>query len=67
MSKRKSFDMSFKLKAVEYAESKSKQAAVRKFAFDTKRIRVWCSLKDELVVLKNSGMSKKIVVTGCYL
>lgn len=34
--KRKSFDVSFKLKAVETAEKKSKEAAAREFGVDAK-------------------------------
>ena len=41
MSKRKSYDVSFKLKAVEYAEKKSKEAAAREMGVDSKRIREW--------------------------
>ena len=35
---------SYKLKAVEYTEKSSKEAAARKFEVDGKRIHVWCSL-----------------------
>ena len=40
--KRKSFDVSFKLKAVETAEKRSKEAAAREFGVDDRRIREWC-------------------------
>ena len=49
--KRKSFDASFKLKAVETAEKKSKDAAARELGVDAKRIREWCSQKDKLVAM----------------
>ena len=52
MSNRKSFDVSFKLKAVEFASKRSKQAAAREFGMDPKCIRVWCSQKEELLALK---------------
>ena len=42
MSKHKSDDVSFKLKAVECAEKKSKEAAVREMGVDCKRIHEWC-------------------------
>ena len=47
--KRKSFDVYFKLKAVESAE-KSKEAA-REFGADAKWIREWYSQKDKLVAM----------------
>ena len=50
--KRKSFDTPYKLKAVEYAEKSSKEAAARKFGVDVKRICVWCSQKEQLIALK---------------
>ena len=58
MSKRKSFDVSFELKAVESASKKSRQAAAREFGVDAKRIRVWCSQKEELLALKGKGKSR---------
>ena len=36
MSKCKSFDVSFKLKAVEFASKRSKQAAAREYGVDPK-------------------------------
>ena len=38
MSKRKCYDVSFKLKAVECAERKSKEPAAREYGVDAKRI-----------------------------
>ena len=46
-----SFDVSFKLKAVETAEKKSKEAAAREFGVDAKQIWEWCSQKDKLVAM----------------
>ena len=43
-SKRKLFCVSFKLKAVETAEKKSKEAAAREFGIDPKRIREYRKL-----------------------
>ena len=37
------YDISFKLKAVEYADKPSKESATRKFCLDAKRICEWCS------------------------
>ena len=52
MSKRKSYDVSFKLKAVECAEKKSKKAAAREMGVDSKRIHEWCKQKQMLASLK---------------
>ena len=38
MSKRKSFDVSFELKAIECVTGKSKMAAAREFRVETKQI-----------------------------
>ena len=42
-AKRKSYCVSFKLKAIETAEKKSKEVAGREFGVGAKRIREWCS------------------------
>ena len=52
MSKRKAYDVSFQLKAVECAEKKSKEAAAREMGVDGKRIREWCKQKKTLASLK---------------
>ena len=44
MSKRKSYDVSFMLKAVECAEKTSKEAAAREMDVGTKRIQEWCTM-----------------------
>ena len=41
--RKKSYDISFKLKAVESAEKKSKEAAAREFCVDDSTIRSACS------------------------
>ena len=64
MSKRKCYDVSFKLEAIDCADKTSKQAAARKFGVDAKRLRVWCSQREELVALKKNGKSKKKRLTG---
>ena len=57
MSKQKSYDFSFKLKAVECAEKKSKEATAREMGVDSKRIRKWCKQKQMLATLKKKGVS----------
>ena len=55
MSKRKSYDVSFMLKAVECAEKTSKEAAAREMGVGAKRIREWCTM---LSFLTESGKRK---------
>ena len=43
--------MSLKLKAVEYAEKTSKEAAARYFGVDDKSIREWSSQRDKLAFM----------------
>ena len=43
----KSYDVSFKLKVIAYAEEKGTRAAVRTFKVHRKRKRDWCHLKDK--------------------
>ena len=52
MSKRKYYDITFKLRVVNCAGKESKEAAAKDFGVDTKRIRVSCSQKDSLIVLQ---------------
>ena len=60
MSKRRAYDVTLRLKAVEYAEKTSKKAAARIFTVDTKRIRKWCSQKEQLVSMtKKPGKKRK--------
>ena len=61
--KRKSFDLTYKLNAVEGAEKKSKEAAAREFSVDAKRIREWCSQKEKLVAMKK-GIALLIMMTS---
>ena len=39
--KEKSYDTSYKLKAIQLAEQSSKEVAAREFGVDAKRIRMW--------------------------
>ena len=55
MSKRKSYNVSFMLKAVECAEKTSKEAAAREMVMGTKRIQEWCTM---LSFLTESGTHK---------
>ena len=59
MSKRKAYDASFKLKAVECGEKKSKEAAAREMGVDSKMIREWCKQKQILASLKKKGASSR--------
>ena len=54
----KSFDTLYKLKAVECIEKYCKEAAVREFGVDTKRIHVWC-MQGSLIALKKDGNSRR--------
>ena len=54
MSRRCSYDVAFKLNAVECARKKSKEAAAREFGVATRSIRLWCSQKEELFALKKT-------------
>ena len=64
MSKRKSYDTAFKLKAIEKAEIYSKEAAARECRVDAKRIRVWCSQKEQLLALKKKKKSTRKRLSG---
>ena len=61
---RKAYDVTFKLKAVDFAEKESKEASARQFGVDPKTIREWCQKKEQLVALKTSGKSKKKRLVG---
>ena len=52
MSTSWSFDILFKLNAVETAEIKSKEAAAREFQADHRRIRKWVHQKEKMLALK---------------
>jgi len=64
MCKRKWYNVSFKLKAVECAEKKSMEAAVREMVVDSKRIHEWCKRKQMLASLKKKGASSRIRQCG---
>ena len=61
---RKSYDASYKLKAVERAENSSKEVAAREFGVDAKRIRVWCSQKDKLKATKKEKKATRKRLDG---
>ena len=61
---KKSYDISFKLKAVETAEKKSKEAAALEFGVDPRRLREWCSQKDQIVAMKKNNKSKRRRLDG---
>ena len=58
-SERRSYNVSFKLKTVECAEKKSKEAAAREMGVDSKMIREWCKQKQMLTSLKKKGASSR--------
>ena len=62
--KRKNYDTSYKLKAIERAEQSSKEAAAREFGVDAKRIRVWCSQKNQLAAMKKEKKSTRKRLDG---
>ena len=59
MSKRMSYDVSFKLTAVECAEKKSKEAAAREMGVDSKMIHEWCKQKQMLASLKKKSRQEE--------
>ncbi|XP_076137522.1 uncharacterized protein LOC143120928 isoform X3 [Alosa pseudoharengus] len=48
MTKRKKYDLAFKLTVVKFAEQNSGEAAARHFSVDPKRVREWRKIKTEL-------------------
>ena len=64
MSKKKFYNVSFKQKAVECAEKKSKEAAAWEMGVDSKRIREWCKQKETLANLKKKGASSRKLQCG---
>ena len=62
--KRKSYDLSFKLKAIESAEKMSKESTAREFNVDPRRIREWCYQKDKIVAMKKQKKSKRRRLNG---
>lgn len=61
---RKAYDVTLKIKAIDFAEKESKEAAARHFGVDPKTIREWCQKKEQLVELKTSGKSKRQRLVG---
>ena len=51
--KKRSFSMSLKYEAIEYAETQSNRAAAKKYKVDVKRIREWRQKKESIQELKN--------------
>ena len=62
--RKKSYDISLKLKAMESVEKKLKEAAACEFGVDATRIREWCSQQDQLVAVKKSNKSKRRRLAG---
>ena len=68
MSKRKSYDASFKLQILEYAKKESKRAAARKFSVHEQRVRDWVSTSSDLEKLladrkRMAGAGPKLIFT----
>ena len=59
--KRRNYDMSFKLEAIEYAERVSNNAAAKKSKVEMKRIREWRKNKQSIAELKekHKGQGRK--------
>ena len=55
----RSYTLDFKLKAVEYAENNSTNAAANKFNIDRKRIRECMSMKNTLLSVKEKPTGAK--------
>ena len=55
MIKKKSYDLAFKLKAIENAEVEGNHAVANRLNIDRKRIIEWRKQKDELTRLLNDG------------
>jgi transposase-like protein len=54
-----SYDASFKLKVVEYAESSNNSAAAREFCASEKVVRDWRNAKDKLLEMSKTKRSRK--------
>ena len=64
--KRRNYDMSFKLEAIEYAERVSNNAAAKKYKVDVKCIRKWHKNKQSIAELKekHKGQGRKKLDRG---
>ena len=59
MSKKRSYDAAFKLKAVSCAEQSTNRGAARKFGVDERQIREWRQKKVELEKLPHKGAGSR--------
>ena len=55
--RKRAYDATIKLQAVEVAEKSSKEGVARQFRVDPRRIREWCTQKEKLLELKKHGGS----------
>ncbi len=62
--KHRSYDVRFKLKAVEVAKKKSIAAAASEFGVDRKRIREWVKQESQLSEFEKEGKSKSKRLKG---
>lgn len=56
---RKLYPIKLKLEVVEYAKNHSKQATARHFKIHRRMVQRWCSEADELLLYKNSDITRK--------
>ena len=54
-NKKSSYDFSFKLKVVKYAEENSKNKASKVFEVDRRRVKEWCQQKDKSKVMSKTS------------
>jgi transposase-like protein len=62
--KRKTYDIHFKLQAIEFAKENSKEAASRRFQVNSKRIHEWCKQEGDLQLLKDHNSLKRKRIDG---
>ena len=55
----KSYDISFKLTAVQMEERTLKSAAVRRYNVDTNRVREWCHKEEAFMQIVKEGKPKR--------
>ena len=58
------FALAFKLRAINFSEKRTKQAASREFDVDPKHIREWCKQKEKLLKQKKRGHSRRKRLDG---
>ena len=64
MKRNKSYDILFKLAAVQMAERTSKSAAAKRYKVNTKQVREWCHQKEALTKMVKEGNPKRRCLEG---